>query len=116
MSDSNKISGIRRLAYQVPEVVSGICGRSFEQAFILANQKLFGLEDDLKKEDLEIKSWDLAASVKVKSDFALKYAIDETEWEVPRYILEGLRWLTQGTRETSPASAPQAEESLASPA
>ncbi|MNJ74364.1 hypothetical protein D3C77_712870 [compost metagenome] len=31
-----------------------------------------------------------------KSAFALKYAIDDTNWNVPRYIAEGLRWLAVG--------------------
>jgi len=31
-----------------------------------------------------------------KSQFALKYAIDETGWTAPGYILDGLRWLAAG--------------------
>jgi hypothetical protein len=31
-----------------------------------------------------------------KSEFALKYAIEDTNWRVPRYIAEGLRWLALG--------------------
>jgi hypothetical protein len=28
-----------------------------------------------------------------KTAFALKYAIEDTNWNTPRYIAEGLRWL-----------------------
>lgn len=28
-----------------------------------------------------------------KSEFALKYAITETEWNAPKYIVDGIRWL-----------------------
>ena len=36
-SDADKTMPLRRLAYQVPEVSGGPCGRSFEAAFMLAN-------------------------------------------------------------------------------
>ena len=28
-----------------------------------------------------------------KSEFALKHAIDETDWTPPGYIIDGLKWL-----------------------
>lgn len=31
-----------------------------------------------------------------KSTFALEHAIEHIEWNVPRYIAEGLRWLAEG--------------------
>jgi putative ATP-dependent endonuclease of OLD family len=34
----------------------------------------------------------LAKSVK-KSEFALKYAIQETTWVAPRYLVDGVKWL-----------------------
>ncbi|WP_208450965.1 hypothetical protein [Burkholderia arboris] len=40
-------------------------------------------------------AYEHAASQK-KSTFALAHAIEHTEWDVPRYIAEGLRWLAQG--------------------
>jgi hypothetical protein len=84
----DKAANGRRLAYQIPEVDGGACGRSFEDAFILANPALF----ELGVGDQATLAYDLAASQK-KSTFALKFAIEQTEWNVPRYIAEGLRWL-----------------------
>jgi hypothetical protein len=93
-SDREKIQGIRRLAYQVPESDGVPCGRSFEGAFILANPELFGL---VEGSDMEEEAWKIADNVK-KSDFALRYAIEDTQWAVPRYIAEGLSWLSEGIR------------------
>lgn len=87
----DKITNGRRLAFQIPEVAGGACGRSFEDAFILANPALFALGEG----DKAALAYDLAASQK-KSTFALEHAIETTEWNVPRYIAEGLQWLAQG--------------------
>lgn len=89
--EAERVSGIRRLAYQVPDGVGGPCGRSFEDAFMLANPNLFGLEGTPPGE-VEEKAFDLAKGVK-KSAFALQFAIDEKNWTTPLYIAEGLRWL-----------------------
>jgi putative ATP-dependent endonuclease of the OLD family len=89
-----KTKGMRRIAYQVPEEKDGqACGRSFEDAFMLANVTKFALDAD----DPEQSAWKKVANVK-KSAFALEYAIEVTDWTVPRYITEGLAWLaTAGT-------------------
>jgi putative ATP-dependent endonuclease of OLD family len=44
--------------------------------------------------ELETNARELASKQK-KSSFALKYAIQEKGWSVPRYIREGLEWLAQ---------------------
>jgi predicted ATP-dependent endonuclease of OLD family len=85
-----KIVNGQRIAYQVPEQEGGACGRSFEDAFILANPALFTVDQG----DAAAIAYELAAEQK-KSAFALKYAITDTEWVVPRYIAEGLRWLAK---------------------
>lgn len=92
-SDKDKTDGILRLTYQIPEKKGVPCGRSFEDAFMLANQNLFGLtgSSEQKKED---STW-LEAGIVKKSEFALEYSIEKTEWAVPRYIAEGLRWLSE---------------------
>jgi len=46
----------------------------------------------------------LAATQK-KSTFALELAIEKTEWNVPRYIAEGLRWLAH--ENPAPAAPPE---------
>lgn len=94
-SDS-KIHECRRLAFQVNEDVSGLCGRSFEDAFILANSQLFEL-DKLTGDALEIAVFNKAKEIgkKSKADFAIDYCIKHTDWLVPKYIQEGLAWLDQ---------------------
>jgi putative ATP-dependent endonuclease of the OLD family len=100
-SADEKIHGICRLAYQVPEIAGVACGRSFEDAFILKNSVKFGLASTSETER-ESQAWREAECVSKKSDFALHYAISDAGWSVPRYIAEGLRWLAEGSR-TLPA-------------
>jgi len=89
--ESDKIKDGNRIAYQCPELENGPCGRTFEDAFILANSKTFGLTSTSPNE-LEIEARTQASKWK-KSEFALKYAISEKNWSVPTYIADGLRWL-----------------------
>lgn len=88
-SDADKIDGDLRIAYQLPEANGAPCGRSFEDAFILANWVMFGLAAPS-----EVEAWEKAKEGG-KSDFALTYAIKQTGWSVPRYIAEGLQWLAK---------------------
>jgi predicted ATP-dependent endonuclease of OLD family len=92
-SNSDKENGFRRIAYQIPEQDKYPCGRSFEDAFILANLEVFALSD-LKLVDLENAIWTMALSLKdKKTNFAIEYGIEKTTWNVPRYIKDGLDWL-----------------------
>jgi predicted ATP-dependent endonuclease of OLD family len=93
-SNVDKTHGVRRLVYQVPESGGDPCGRSFEDAFILANLCMF-VVDGKSTVDTEVSAWDMARDLD-KTDFALEYAIEKTEWSVPRYIADGLRWLAKG--------------------
>ena len=92
--DKSKVSGCRRLAYQVDEDEKGLCGRSFEDAFILANTNLFGLQG-LEGVELESSVFERAQQVgkESKANFAIEYSIEKTVWGVPKYICEGLEWL-----------------------
>lgn len=99
LSSTEKISGSQRLAYQVPEDSSGACGRSFEDAFILANLDHFRQGKPKKIASPEQFAWRYVQSLK-KTEFAIKYAIRETSWVVPRYIAEGLRWLAEAPGQT----------------
>lgn len=89
----DKTRDVWRIAFQVPEEENGPCGRSFEDAFMLANRDKFSLEghDVLT---LERAASERAATVK-KSAFALRYAIEERDWIPPRYLVDGLRWLAE---------------------
>ncbi len=102
-TESEKIKDNQRLAYQIPHSDDDVCGRSFEAAFILANSQLFdGVTDELtidKAEQRENEVWEATKNIE-KINFALKYAIEETDWVTPRYIEQGLKWLVQNSRGT----------------
>lgn len=92
-NEESKISGNRRLVFQIPHTAGDACGRSFEDAFMLANPELFEITGATAGER-ETQAYDKAADVS-KTDFAMKYAILEIEWTIPLYIKEGLRWLAE---------------------
>ncbi|ASW09977.1 ATP-dependent nuclease [Rhizobium sp. 11515TR] len=104
-TSAEKTNGIRRIAFQIPEIDNGACGRSFEDAFILANPQRFPLGPG----NPAIIAYQLAAEQK-KSTFALEHAIEHTDWNVPRYINEGLRWLAQGIQDPATLPAVSAAE------
>ena len=92
--ENAKISGCRRIAFQVEEDASDLCGRSFEDAFILANTGIFELMD---KKELELENAVFERAKEIgkdsKANFAIEYAIEKTDWIVPKYICKGLEWL-----------------------
>lgn len=113
-TEIEKTTGYRRIAYQVPELECEACGRSFEDAFILANRGAFdGLQGD-EEVDVEASAYGIAESIGKgsKANFAIKYSIDETEWNVPKYIVDGLVWLNSNTTllEVAPLAAEGEEE------
>jgi predicted ATP-dependent endonuclease of OLD family len=90
-TDADKIKGLKRLTYQCPEAANGPCGRTLEDAFILANGEKFGLVGaDASARELEART--LAGKYK-KSDFAIEFSIADTDWTAPRYLIDGIRWL-----------------------
>ncbi len=90
-SAADKTKGDVHISYEVPEANGAPCGRSFEDAFIMANHAIFGLAAPSEDE-----AWEKAKEEK-KSDFALTYAIEKSGWRVPRYIAEGLQWLSRSS-------------------
>ncbi len=88
-----KINNARRLAFQIPHSEGDACGRSFEDAFMLANPVRFDITGETPAEREE-QAWKAAKDID-KTDFALKHAIEDTDWTTPRYIEEGVRWLAQ---------------------
>ena len=99
---NDKIVKSRRIAYQIPEEGSTYCARSFEDALILANQDSFELEEG----DTAALAWKLAKELP-KADTALKFALRDEDWNVPRYIKEGLVWLSEPP---SPSAEPPLAE------
>ncbi|GAB3660123.1 ATP-dependent endonuclease [Glycomyces tarimensis] len=92
-AETDKISRPRMyLAYQVPEQDGAPCGRSFEEAFILANPDTFEFTVSENREAAEEASMAMAGKLK-KSKFALTYAVEDQQWQTPRYIRRGLEWL-----------------------
>lgn len=104
---AEKTNGYCRIAYQMPEEDSAHCARSYEDALILANLADFEVADD---GNAAIKAWDIAKDFK-KSEEAIKYAIREDNWNVPKYIREGLVWLSEPPPppEAPPPIVPEAE-------
>ncbi len=93
LDDAKKETQFRRIAYQSAEPGFKYCGRSFEDAFMLANPKLFELEGSDDK-SLEVSAFEKSIEVE-KTNFALKYGVAENDWNVPDYIIKGLTWLAQ---------------------
>lgn len=103
-SAQEKISGCRRIAYQIPEdPKAATCARSYEDALVLANPDRFEWP---KEKDEATEAWDIAQGLS-KADTALRFAIREKEWKVPRYIEEGLVWLSEPP--SPPAQAPEVQ-------
>lgn len=106
-SDLQKLNGHRRIAYQLPEQADGPCGRTFEDAFMLANAALCGVAGK-SKEELENDAYAKVEDIK-KSEFALDHALRNETWSLPRYIREGLIWLAQRDKPKQPALATDLE-------
>ena len=82
------------MAYQIPEYGKSACGRSFEDAFILANRDLFGIKETGDENEIEFQAYKQAKKFeKKKTDFAMKYSFEFEDWSVPNYLEEGLIWL-----------------------
>jgi predicted ATP-dependent endonuclease of OLD family len=103
---AQKIDRRVAVAFQVPEVAGGSTGRSFEEAFILANASALAtstatLSADplltngttrLTAPEIQSQSYEIAGGIKKKTDFAFDILTLDA-WTTPRYIKEGLEWL-----------------------
>jgi predicted ATP-dependent endonuclease of OLD family len=108
---ADKERGCRRIAYQIPEKSgSVVCARSYEDALVLANPDRF---DWPKEQDEATEAWEIAQEL-AKADTALRFAIREKDWIVPRYIREGLEWLSEPP--PAPAVPPPVENLEEQPA
>ena len=96
------------VAYQVPETDGGHTGRSFEEAFILANSQLLADQtvfssraafenadgSPMSAEEILESSWAVSHAIDKKTDFAFDI-LQMDGWSVPRYVEEGLTWLNE---------------------
>ncbi|MBF4629257.1 ATP-dependent nuclease [Curtobacterium flaccumfaciens] len=99
------ISGNRYLAFQVPECEGKACGRTFEDAFLLANPSAEGLtlSDNVGQDEVLVRE---AAEGLKKSEFAFRFAVEETGWNTPRYLQRGLDWLLNHSTELESEAEP----------
>lgn len=109
LDESAKIDGHVRVAYQVPESDGGPVGRSFEDAFILANADVLAKQMDklttrrrfesrvgknASAEKIAANAYEIARRLgDHKTDFAFDI-LRLSGWTVPRYLKEGLEWLS----------------------
>lgn len=93
-TETEKIRGLIRISYQIPELGNNPCGRSFEDAFILANPTFFNVNGSTPNERAD-NAWNELDNIDKKTDFALEYAISKKSWVIPHYIKEGLLWLSK---------------------
>lgn len=91
--NDEKENGVMRIAYQVPENGENVCGRSFEDAFILANKDIFKVQGE-SDDDVSNAVWEQVGEID-KTDFALEYGVEKENWKIPKYISDGLDWLVK---------------------
>jgi hypothetical protein len=103
-----KAKGRVAVAYQVPEDAKTSAGRSFEESFITANAAILAASETpistghlfvvdgkrLTEEQIRESAYDLVKGIDKKTDFAFDIMTLE-EWIVPKYIREGLLWLSK---------------------
>lgn len=99
-TSADKVEARVRVAYQIPEVTGLPIGRSFEEAFVIANAALYEGEkrfkaksgDPLTEAQILKDSADIARDLPKKTDFAFEI-LNLSGWSAPLYIKEGLEWL-----------------------
>ena len=101
-----------RVCYQIPEDDGIAVGRSFEEAFIIANAEIFEKQASKTSHaskfrpdkhryyttvEIREQSYDIAGKITSKSDFAFDILMLDG-WKTPKYIEEGLKWLAQASQ------------------
>jgi predicted ATP-dependent endonuclease of OLD family len=94
--ENDKIQNFRRIAYQIAENGDFARGRTFEDAFMIANKNMYDLQW-FAGIHLENKAFELAKSIsKSKVTYAIQLIFETSvDWKVPKYIEEGLIWLSK---------------------
>lgn len=105
-SAPEKVTGARRIAFQIPEAAGEPTGRSFEEALVLANAAKFKVTG-ANAAEREVSADKIAKDdLPKKTELALKLAIEDEAWAIPAYINEGLLWLVE--EEIAAAAAAEA--------
>ena len=84
LSPEQKTYGKCHIEFQTEE--NGLCGRSLEEAIMNVNRSYYELSEPVKEESLEFNG-------KSKTDFALNLICEKPDYEIPKYIKNGLIWL-----------------------
>ncbi len=84
LTSEQKTQGKCHLEFQTEE--NNWCGRSLEEAIKNVNRDIYGLSDVATEVDLGFDG-------KSKTDFALNLICDNSNYEIPKYIKDGLVWL-----------------------
>lgn len=79
-----KTYGTCHVEFQIAEL--GLCGRSLEEAIRNVNRKHYGLNSTPTEDDLTFEG-------KSKTDFALDLILHKPNYNIPKYIKDGLVWL-----------------------
>ncbi|MCM1438012.1 MAG: AAA family ATPase [Roseburia sp.] len=84
LTSTQKTQGKCHIEFQTRE--KNLCGRSLEEAIKNVNRDFYGLSDTATEDDLEFDG-------KSKTDFALNLICDNSNYEIPKYVKDGLAWL-----------------------
>ena len=95
------VDDLFRITYQIPEENGSYHARSFEDSWLEINRKFINsestsLNDFPNKVEGSESSYDLAKKIGKKTEFALDIIFSTNEgnqWNTPRYIREGLKWI-----------------------
>lgn len=85
LSDEQKTINNCHIEFQTEE--NGLCGRSLEEAIKNSNRQYFKIKTPYVEEDLKFSG--------SKTDFALNLICEFPDYNIPRYIINGLVWLNQ---------------------
>ncbi len=86
LTADKKTRGKCHLEYQTSE--NGLCGRSLEEAIKNVNRSIYGLVEPVSEADIDF-------SENSKTDFALNLIYNNSSYEIPQYIKDGLVWLNE---------------------
>lgn len=86
LTTSQKTLGKCHLEFQVSE--NGLCGRSLEEAMRNVNREYYLLSSSASEQTIEFTG-------KSKTDFALDLIYNNPDYEIPKYIRDGLIWLNE---------------------
>lgn len=84
MTSEDKTINKCHIEFQSEE--NGLCGHSLEEAIRNVNRPYYKLGDNPSEESLEFKG-------KCKTDFALDLIYNHSNYNIPKYIKSGLKWL-----------------------